>query len=76
MKQLAIVALCLGSGIALAENADDEELIDELEVRLSEIEVIDVTAEKTPVDTQQDLDADIEAILEKADELEAEDTAE
>ena len=69
MKRLALATLCLA---ATAVYADDqgEEIIDELEVRLAEMEVIDVTSEKRPVESDEELDADIEAILEGAEALE------
>ena len=76
MKRLATLAVCLLGGIAFADDANDEEIIDELEVRLSEIEVIDVTSEKSPGADDQDVDAEIEAILDEAEALESEDTAE
>ena len=76
MKLLAIVAVCLVGGLATADGANDAEIIDELEVRLSEIEVIDVTAEKSPGEDSGDIDADIEAILDEAEALESVDTTE
>ena len=74
MKQIAIAAMCVAASAAFADGQNDG-MIDELEVRLADMEVIDVTAEKSPVGSDDELDADIEAILEQAEALE-EDAAE
>ena len=74
MKRIALAALCFAAPAAFADG-QNEELIDEYEIRLSEMEVIEVTAEKSPVAIDDELDPDIEAILERAEALE-EDAAE
>ena len=53
-----------------------EELIDETVIRLADMEVIDVTSEKKPIESEDELDADIEAILEAAEALEEDGAAE
>ena len=73
MKRLIARALCLACTAAMAE---DEAVIDELEVRLSEIEVIDVTSEKEPVESPEVLDEDVDALLEELEALEADEAEE
>ena len=75
MKPIALATLCLA---ATAVYADDqsEELIDETVIRLADMEVIDVTSEKKPIESEEELDVDIEAILEEAEALEKDDAAE
>ncbi len=76
MKRLIIAAMCLAGGLALAQEDDgqqNEGLIEEMQIRLSEMELINVTAEKTPVESSEDIDSEIESILVDAEALEAED---
>ncbi len=74
MKRLIIAAMCLAGGLALAQ--DDEKQtegpIEETQIRLAEMEQIVVTAEKTPVESSEDFDTDIESILADAEALETE----
>ena len=75
MKKMALVLICLGATSAWAEDEDVSAAIavDELNERLSVIEVIDVTAEKPPASTEDEPDEDIDAILDAADALDNED---
>jgi len=76
MKILIIAAMCLAGGLALAQEDDEKQnegLIEEMQIRLSEMELINVTAEKTPVESSEDIDSEIESILVDAEALEAED---
>ncbi len=75
MKRVLFATLCLAASAVYADGQDGE-MIDELEVRLSEIEVIDVMVEKSPVASDDELDADIEAILEQTEALEKDDAEE
>ncbi len=75
MKRLIIAAMCLAGGLALAQEDDEKEtegLIEEMQIRLTVMEQIDVTAEKTPVESSEDFDSEIESILADAEALEAE----
>ncbi len=76
MKKLIIAAMCLAGGLALAQEDDEKQtegLIEEMQIRLTVMEQIDVTAEKTPVESSEDFDSEIESILVDAEALEAED---
>ena len=76
MKRLIIAAMCLAGGLALAQEDDEKQtegLIEEMQIRLTVMEQIDVTAEKTPVESGEDFDSEIESILVDAEALEAED---
>ena len=76
MKRLIIAAMCLAGGLALAQEDDQKQtegLIEEIQIRLMVMEQIDVTAEKTPVESSEDFDSEIESILVDAEALEAED---
>jgi hypothetical protein len=79
MKRLIIAVACLACGLAVAdegEEAQSEGPIEELQIRLSAMEEINVTAEKTPVESSEDIDSEIESILLDADALEAEEAEE
>ncbi len=74
MKRLMIAAMCLAGGLALAQEDDEKQTegpIEELQIRLTTMEQIDVTAEKMLVESSEDLDSEIESILIDADALEA-----
>ena len=75
MKHLIISAMCLAGGLAMAQDDDgkpSEDTIDEMQIRLVAMEQIDVTAEKTPVESEDDLDSEIESILLDAEAAEIE----
>ncbi len=79
MKTLIIAAMCLTCGLALADQGDETQTegpIEELQIRLTALEQIIVTAEKTPVESSDDFDREIESILLDAAVLEAEEAAE
>ena len=69
MIRIALATLCLAA-TAVYANGQSEELIDETAIRLADMEVIDVTSEKKPIEGDEELDADIEAILDEAESLE------
>ncbi len=74
MKILIIAAMCLAGGLALAQEDDGKQtegLIEEMQIRLTAMEEINVTAEKTPVESSEDFDSEIESILADAEALEA-----
>ena len=74
MKRLIIAAMCLACGLAWAQDDEKQEEgpIEEMQIRLTAMEQIDVTAEKTPVESSEDFDSEIESILLDADALEGE----
>lgn len=75
MKRLIIAAMCLAGGLALAQEDDGKQAegpIEELQIRLTAMEQIVVTAEKTLVESGEDFDSEIESILADAEALEAE----
>ena len=79
MKTLIIAAMCLAGGLALAQEDDEQQTegpIEEMQIRLTTIEQIDVTAEKTPDESSEDFDGEIESILLDAEVLEAEEAEE
>ena len=75
MKRLIIAAMCLAGGLALTQEGDGKQAegpIEELQIRLTAMEQIVVTAEKTLVESGEDFDSEIESILADAEVLEAE----
>ena len=71
MRKLLFAILPFAAGLAWAETGEETGAgIEALQIRLATIEQIDVTAEKTPLDSAASLDAEIDAILEEADALE------
>ena len=79
MKRLIIAAMGLAGGLALADQGDETQAegpIEELQIRLAAMEQIIVTAEKTPVESSEDVDSEIESILLDAEALEAEEAEE
>ena len=74
MKRMVIAAMWLGGGLAMAqeEEGQSEGPVEELQIRLGEMEQIVVTAEKAPVNPTEDFDSEIELILLDADALEDE----
>ena len=79
MKRIIIAAMCLTCGLALADQGDETQTegpIEEIQVRLGEMEQIIVTAEKTPVESSDDFDSEIESILLDAEALEADEAEE
>ena len=79
MKILIIAAMCLAGGLASADEGDETQTegpIEEIQIRLAAMELIVVTAEKTPVESGADVDSEIESILLDADALEGEEAEE
>ena len=75
MKRLIIAAMCLAGGLASADEGDEAQTegpIEELQIRLTTMEEINVTAAKTPVKSSEEFDSEIESILVDAEALEAE----
>ena len=74
MKKIIIAAMCLACGLAFAQDDEEqtEEVIEEMQIRLVAMEQIVVTAEKTPVESSEDIDSEIESILLDAEALEDE----
>ena len=73
MRTALLATLFLAAGLALAQEQDEsvievpEDVIDELGM----IEEINVTAEKPPIEDAEPIDADVEAILEEIDDIDA-----
>ena len=79
MKILIIAVMCLTGGLALADEGDETQTegpIEELQIRLTTMEQINVTAEKMLVESSEDLDSEIESILLDAEALEGEEAEE
>lgn len=79
MKILIIAVMCLTGGLALADEGDETQTegpIEELQIRLTTMEQINVTAEKMLVESSEDLDSEIESILLDAEALEVEEAEE
>lgn len=77
IQAFAVAAMCLSSGLALADGEHETTMtlhIEEVGQRLAEIELIEVTAEKTPIESSEDVDAEIAAILEEAEAIEADES--
>jgi len=66
--------VCLACGLAFAQDDEEqtEEVIEEMQIRLVAMEQIVVTAEKTPVESSEDIDSEIESILLDVEAIEAE----
>lgn len=78
MRKLFLAVLTLAASVAWAQ--DDNETTggddNNVDLRVSVLEVIDVTAEKTPTASADEPDADIDAILDEAKALEEKDALE
>ena len=79
MRKLTFVAFCLAASVAWAQDGDEagldmtEEAVD---LRVSVIENIDVTSEKAPVESFDEADPEIDAILDEAEKLEEDESSE
>ncbi len=74
MKNIVLAVFCMAASLAWAQdgsetNAEDDNKVD---LRVSVLEVIDVTAEKAPAVSADEADADLDAILDEAEALEEE----
>lgn len=69
MKKTVFALCCMAVSVALAQESQDVdgEEIDSVDLRVSVIENIDVTAEKSPAASADEPDLEIDAILEEAD---------
>lgn len=72
MTKILIAALLTISGAVWAQSSEETVAgdTDEVDLYISVIENIDVTAEKTPLLLDDDLDADVATILDEVDALE------
>ena len=74
MKKVVLVMFCMAGGVAWAQDDErsESEEIDSVDLRVSVFENIDVTAEKAPAVSAEELDEDLETILDEAEDLEEE----
>ena len=72
MRKLIMIAATLLAGSALADTATVKVYSLDVKERVQNLELIDVTAEKTPSADAEALDEELQAILEEAVELDAE----
>lgn len=72
MKKTVFAVFCMTASLAWAQDGNQTEAEEnrKVDLRVSVLEVIDVTAEKTPAVTADEPDADIDAILDEAEALE------
>ena len=78
MKKTVFTVFCLAASFAWAQEGDETkaEDIERVDLRVSVIENIDVTAEKTPAVSADEPDADIDAILDEVAALEDDEISE
>lgn len=77
MKKILTVVLCLAAGVAWSQDSNEAETDEEkVDLYISTIENINVTAEKPMTDSPADTNEDIDAILEAADKLESDEAEE
>lgn len=75
MNRTMLVMICLAGSCAWADDGDEAgtDGSDAVDLRVEVLEQIDVTAQKTAVESDADFDADIEAIILEAETLEKSD---
>jgi hypothetical protein len=75
MKKIFIAVFCLGASMAWAQDGDETKAAEEegIDLYISAIENIDVTAEKPMVEIVDDTETDLDAILDEAEALEEDD---
>ncbi len=78
MRKMILAVFGLAAGLAWAQesnetNAGEDNSVD---LRVSVLEVIDVTAEKTPTAAADESDAELDAILDEAEALEVDEDSE
>ena len=71
MRKLIIVAATLMAASAWADTATVKVYSLDVKERVQHLELIDVTAEKSPAADAQALDAELQAILDEAEAVEA-----
>jgi len=78
MKKIIIAVFYLASSISWAQDTDENkaEESDKVDLRMSVIESIVVTAEKAPVLSAEEADEDIDTILDEAEAIEDEESSE
>lgn len=78
MKKLILAVFSLAAGVAWAQDSNETKSEDDnsVDLRVSVLEVIDVTAEKTPAATADEPDAELDAILDEAEALEKDEISE
>jgi len=78
MNKIIIAAIYLTASITWAQDADESEVdeTEKVDLRMSVIESIVVTADKTPLVVTSKLDEEIDAILDEAEALEDEESDE
>ncbi len=76
MKRTIAAIFCLASTITLAQDANEVDDADHVDLRVSVIESIVVTAEKLPSANTEEADEDVATILDEAEESEKEQTSE
>jgi hypothetical protein len=71
MKKTVLAVFCLSASLAWAQDNDeaDSEEVKKVDLRVSVIENINVTAEKPPVEAADEEDIEIESILDEAESL-------
>ena len=70
MRTLLTIAGCLIAGLAMADEAVVKVYSLSVQERLESLELIDVTAEKAPAETDAPMDAELADILSEVDALE------
>jgi len=72
MKKTIIAVFCLATSVAWAQDSDETKGTEDegVDLYISTIENIDVTAEKPMVELVDDTDLDLDAILDEAEALE------
>ncbi len=78
MKTLIFAAFCLAAGSGWAQDTDENKIeeTEKVDLRMSVIESIVVTAEKTLVVSTDEPDEDIDAILGEVESLDKEESQE
>ena len=72
MKKLLVLLLSMTAGVALADDPRIESTSLTVIDRLETIELINVTEERAPAENVEPLDAELEAILDEIEAIEAE----
>ncbi len=70
MRAIIFTALCIAAGWAMADQAVVKVYSLSVQERLENLELIDVTAEKAPVQDETPLDRELEDILREVEALE------
>lgn len=78
MKKLVFAVFCMAASVAWAQDGDDadSERDEKVELRVSVLEEINVTADKTPAVTDDEQDDDIDKIIDEAEAMEFEEDSE